>query len=77
MSGISKRVYTNRRNVDIGGGVTKAGLPGSVGIPTMLRRFLARRAPDGGKNMVDESFWRQIQKLIGSEPENLATFGSS
>ena len=53
MSGVSKRVYSSRRNVDIGGGVDKAGLPGSVGIPSMLRRFIAKRAPDGIKNAVE------------------------
>ena len=52
--GVSKRVYSAKRNVDIGGGVDKAGLPGSIGIPTMLRRFVARRAPDAGKSAVDE-----------------------
>lgn len=49
MTSIPKRVYANRRNVDIGGGVDKAGLPGSVGISVMLRRNVAKRAPDGGK----------------------------
>ena len=45
MSGyVIKRVYSNRRNVDIGGGLDKAGLPGSVGIPVMLRKFIAKRA---------------------------------
>jgi len=50
MSGITKRVHSNRRNVDIGGGVDKAGLPGSVGIPTMLKRFVQIRAPNSVRN---------------------------
>ena len=76
--GVSKRVYSSRRNVDIGGGVVKAGLPGSVGISSMLRRFIARRAPDGGKNaVVSELIWRQIKKLIGTYPQNGASFGFS
>ena len=49
MAGIAKRVYANRRNVDIGGGVDKAGLPGSVGMPVMLRRITQTRAPNSTK----------------------------
>jgi hypothetical protein len=45
MSGITKRVYSNRRNVNIGGGRDKAGLGGGIGTPTMLKHFIASRAP--------------------------------
>jgi predicted amidohydrolase len=40
----------------------------------MLRRFLARRAPNKEKV---EPFWRQIRKLIGNEPEDSSLFGTS
>ena len=43
MSGyVTKRVYTNKRNVDIGGGKDKSGLASSIG-PTMLKPIIARR----------------------------------
>lgn len=69
--GVSKRVYTNRRNVDFDGGVKKAGLPGSIGIPVMLRRFVARRAPDGGKESssnVEISFGGTLKCTITTTP---------
>lgn len=39
-----KRVYSNRRNVDNGGGVKKAGSGGGIGMPAMLRRMTTTRA---------------------------------
>jgi hypothetical protein len=77
MSGITKRVYSNRRNVDIGSGVTKAGLPGSVGIPTMLRRFLARRAPDGGKENAMVEFDGKLKYTLSTTPNSDIRFGYS
>ncbi len=74
MSGTPKRVYSNRRNVDIGGGPDKAGLPGSIGIPVMLRRFVAKRAPDGVKESVasEPPYTIFFKKLAGDDPTNIA-----
>jgi hypothetical protein len=47
---LTKRAFTNKRNVDNGGGNSKAGLAGGVGTPSMLKRFVAMRAPDAIKN---------------------------
>lgn len=50
MAGITKRVYSNRRNVDIGRGVDKNGIPSTIGGPVILRRFTQSRAPNPTKN---------------------------
>lgn len=51
MSGYTtKRVYMNKRNVDIGRGVDKNGIPSTSGVPVMLRRFTQTRAPNSTKN---------------------------
>lgn len=63
MSGKPKRVYANRRNVNIGGGVKKSGLGGGIGVPTMLRRFISRRAPDGIKSGGDSGSWILAQPM--------------
>ena len=67
MSGGLSRVYSNKRNVDIGGGVDKSGLPGSVGIPAMLRRLVSTRAPHTGKTRdVDNNSIVDVDNNSGS-----------
>jgi len=75
MTSVPKRVYANRRNVNIGGGVVKSGLPGSVGISTLLRRKLASRAPNG----VNQSTPTREPRIVGElfdelEDESFAVY---
>jgi hypothetical protein len=81
MSGVTKRVYSSRRNVDIGNGNMKTGLPPSIGIPSMLRRFIAKRAPDGVKNDTGGGFMSEFEaaykEFTGNDSQPLDGFGSS
>lgn len=59
MSGFTtKRVYMNKRNVNIGGGVNKTGIPSSTGIPIMLRRFIHLRAPNTSPQQTTQPTFR-------------------
>jgi len=69
----TKRAFGAKRNVDNGGGVKKAGLPGSVGIPTMLKRFVSKRS--GILNTVSEKIWTLLRSLIGETTNSGLTPG--
>jgi hypothetical protein len=57
----TKRAFANKRSVDNGGGSKKYGLPGTVGVPAMLHRFINIRA--GNKRGEPNKIWTFINDL--------------
>jgi hypothetical protein len=65
-----KRVYSNRRNVDNGGGVKKAGSGGGIGMPAMLRRMTTTRASNKPKQDTID-LYRVVIKRVSTNATEL------
>ena len=78
MSGFPRRVFLNKRNVNIGGGVSKSGLPGGVGTPAMLKRFMqvrSNKAAEAAAPIIDDGDITDGGSIV-QPPQGITTFGS-